>query len=98
MFMRGACPKMTFRASCTPPASSGSGPLRNGLRVSRLTEGMFAADVAFVDGDHATRNPASAPGRIRTCDARFRKPTLYPLSYGGQGVATLLAVRGSKPG
>ena len=25
----------------------------------------------------------SAPGRIRTCDARFRKPTLYPLSYGG---------------
>ena len=27
----------------------------------------------------------SAPGRIRTCDARFRKPTLYPLSYGGGG-------------
>src|SRR5207302_10128562 len=24
-----------------------------------------------------------APGRIRTSDARFRKPTLYPLSYGG---------------
>src|SRR5581483_3515377 len=24
-----------------------------------------------------------APGTIRTCDARFRKPTLYPLSYGG---------------
>ena len=23
----------------------------------------------------------SGPGRIRTCDARFRKPTLYPLSY-----------------
>ena len=23
-----------------------------------------------------------APGRIRTCDARFGKPTLYPLSYG----------------
>ena len=30
-----------------------------------------------------------APGRIRTCDARFRKPTLYPLSYEGGGpVAT----------
>jgi hypothetical protein len=28
----------------------------------------------------------SAPGRTRTCDARFRKPTLYPLSYeGGAG-------------
>src|SRR5437764_10682956 len=26
---------------------------------------------------------SGAPGRIRTCDARFRKPTLYPLSYGG---------------
>ena len=24
-----------------------------------------------------------AHGRIRTCDARFRKPTLYPLSYVG---------------
>ncbi len=23
------------------------------------------------------------PGRIRTCDNRFRKPVLYPLSYGG---------------
>ena len=26
-----------------------------------------------------------APGRIRTCGARFRKPLLYPLSYGGPG-------------
>lgn len=25
----------------------------------------------------------SAPGRNRTCDTRFRKPVLYPLSYGG---------------
>jgi hypothetical protein len=25
----------------------------------------------------------SALGRIRTCDLRFRKPTLYPLSYEG---------------
>ena len=24
-----------------------------------------------------------APSRIRTCDTRFRKPLLYPLSYGG---------------
>jgi hypothetical protein len=28
-----------------------------------------------------------ASGRIRTCDARFRKPTLYPLSYGGTAAA-----------
>ena len=25
----------------------------------------------------------SAPSRIRTYDTRFRKPLLYPLSYGG---------------
>ena len=24
-----------------------------------------------------------APRQVRTCDARFRKPTLYPLSYEG---------------
>ena len=28
----------------------------------------------------------SAPGRIRTCGTRFRKPMLYPLSYGGWGL------------
>ena len=26
---------------------------------------------------------SGAPGRDRTCDLRFRKPLLYPLSYGG---------------
>ena len=31
---------------------------------------------------HLTRS-FRALGRIRTCDARFRKPTLYPLSYEG---------------
>ena len=40
------------------------------------------------------RQPKSsgAPGRIRTCDARFRKPTLYPLSYGSE-VARLVGGR-----
>ena len=28
-----------------------------------------------------------APEMIRTSDARFRKPTLYPLSYGGNLLA-----------
>ena len=28
----------------------------------------------------------SAPGRNRTCDTRFRKPLLYPLSYEGLDV------------
>ena len=29
------------------------------------------------------------PEMIRTSDARFRKPTLYPLSYGGSFVSAL---------
>jgi hypothetical protein len=33
----------------------------------------------------ATPRLAGAPARTRTWDARFRKPTLYPLSYGGAG-------------
>ena len=26
----------------------------------------------------------NTPDRDRTCDLRFRKPSLYPLSYGGE--------------
>ena len=33
---------------------------------------------------HLTRPFIGAPSRIRTCDTRFRKPLLYPLSYGGR--------------
>ena len=28
-------------------------------------------------------NAGGAPGRIRTCDTRFRRAVLYPLSYEG---------------
>jgi hypothetical protein len=31
-----------------------------------------------------SRFVSSAPGRIRTYDTRFRKPMLYPLSYGSE--------------
>ncbi len=30
------------------------------------------------------RHIVGAPGRNRTYDTRFRKPLLYPLSYGGR--------------
>src|SRR2546427_10550583 len=30
---------------------------------------------------------SGAPGRNRTCDTRFRKPLLYPLSYEGRRAA-----------
>ncbi len=33
----------------------------------------------------SSRTDSSAPGRNRTCDKRFRKPLLYPLSYEGGG-------------
>ena len=41
--------------------------------------------------------PARGPGRIRTCDARFRKPTLYPLSYGADVLSGWQAWRESSP-
>jgi hypothetical protein len=37
----------------------------------------------------------SAPGRNRTCDTRFRKPLLYPLSY--EGVRTHGTRSGVRP-
>ena len=41
----------------------------------------------------------SAPGRDRTCDLRFRKPLLYPLSYGGETWAAAYALAlGSRMG
>ena len=54
-----------------------------------LRKGMFSKcslidnTVKSVDGE----SPISicAPGMNRTCDLRFRKPSLYPLSYGGFG-------------
>ncbi len=37
-----------------------------------------------------------APGRIRTCDTRFRKPLLYPLSYGGGSAGKVAGNVGSQ--
>ena len=34
---------------------------------------------------HACDQAICAPGRIRTCDTRFRRAVLYPLSYEGSG-------------
>jgi hypothetical protein len=39
----------------------------------------------------------SAPGRNRTCDLRFRKPLLYPLSYGGNVLELLYFSSGTSP-
>src|SRR5262245_1979513 len=49
--------------------------LRRILRPIRWAAGRRANSVP-------AKTIASAPGRIRTFDLRFRKPPLYPLSYG----------------
>ena len=42
---------------------------------------------------HSLRSRFGAPGRNRTCDKRFRKPLLYPLSYEGLKAAPSLILR-----
>jgi two-component system, NarL family, response regulator DevR len=60
------------------------------LRGSELVDAIcqVAAGTNLLDRARTARGVErlrawGAPGMIRTCDARFRKPTLYPLSYGG---------------
>src|SRR3989337_2117674 len=43
---------------------------------------LAAQDVDEGRAPHGT-NKVGTPGRTRTCDPRFRKPLLCPLSYGG---------------
>ena len=51
-----------------------------GTRPAQAAAGRLRADWApRVDQPADLR----APGRIRTCDTRFRRAVLYPLSYGG---------------
>ena len=55
------------------------GSLNVDTLVARLTSVLSNLGVS-----RANRGAARGitPGRIRTCDRRFRKPLLYPLSYG----------------
>ena len=49
------------------------------------TEPELTAGRQFDDSQPAAKTGTyeGTPGRTRTCDLRFRKPMLYPLSYGG---------------
>jgi hypothetical protein len=60
-------------------APQGNALFPAGQRVLVL---MAGRDVRVLTPD-GQPDITGAPGRTRTCDARFRKPTLYPLSYGG---------------
>ena len=50
---------------------------------SPLTDGSHICDVPETPTSSEMRTRASALGWNRTSDLRFRKPTLYPLSYEG---------------
>jgi hypothetical protein len=52
--------------------------------ASKVTSGNEKLNLTVTAGPNCSlQRKFCAPGRIRTCDHRFRKPMLYPLSYGG---------------
>ena len=71
-----------------------SAPLNPGNSDEVLKNQAVAGDCGAVMADED-----STPDRIRTCDPRFRKPMLYPLSYGGQGRFSVpeIAVPATRP-
>jgi hypothetical protein len=73
---------ITRTSSCTRAVPAPSGirghpwhASAHGLKLTRLLFAQVTAGFSLVD--------LGAPGRIRTCGTRFRKPLLYPLSYEG---------------
>lgn len=60
-------------ATLIGPRFAWSEPRENALRPRHVLCARRADQLAF----------CGAPGRIRTCDTRFRRAVLYPLSYGG---------------
>ena len=58
--------------------NSGSDRPRAAHGWTSTVDGIRWSSVVFAD-------LRGAPGRIRTCGTRFRKPLLYPLSYEGDG-------------
>ena len=55
-------------------------PDRRGRRSDRLSPAHTRGDGPW-NGTRAASGCNGAPDRIRTCDLRLRRPTLYPLSY-----------------
>jgi hypothetical protein len=51
--------------------------------TARLTRRLTPNKMRHPATCEIPRPDAGAPGLTRTADTRFRKPLLYPLSYGG---------------
>ena len=66
------------------PGLPGEYPGERGVLVQDFSPGLPGE---YPEGGRGRERsePKSALGRIRTCDTRFRKPVLYPLSYEGEG-------------
>jgi hypothetical protein len=67
-------------SSSTPDATTNPPANHPGQPRQKASPDLQTAGPGYTD---VLRHHTCAPGRIRTCDTRFRKPLLYPLSYGG---------------
>ncbi len=75
--------RMMTRARTTAAAST---PIAKMLAVATTVKTTMMRVRAVTMGEivrQVTSDMWSAPDRNRTCDLWYRKPTLYPLSYGG---------------
>jgi hypothetical protein len=81
-FSRASRPRKTFPKSAPAPVRRGRNGTHGATKPKPGTRvfAVFSDDCVSVREAHRTIN---TPGRDRTCDLRFRKPSLYPLSYGG---------------
>ena len=59
------------------------------------SSGSSSGDERSVRRREAVAQQDGDPGRTRTCDTRFRKPVLYPLSYGADDAEDTRSVAGS---
>jgi hypothetical protein len=80
--LRLRAPGRISSGTLSQPRTGGHSWSRSGIAGHRLETGAIGVTSDFTPDSLVID---CAPGRIRTCDARFRKPTLYPLSYGGGG-------------
>ena len=65
------------------PSANYRGPAVIGYDAARGNGPIWGKSSAIASLMLGKRVRDGAPGRIRTCDTRFRKPLLYPLSYEG---------------
>ena len=71
--------QMHWQSQWHPKTKTGSNTL---ARPIRIPHSPLPTPHSPFPTQHSTF-ASSAPGRNRTCDKRFRKPLLYPLSYEG---------------